>query len=81
MRHRALVDDALAERDLPQRIRIDQQPVAGEQKQRIDAEADPQREVAAPRGRDIDGMGGGHRHGGTLGRGNGFGGRSNHGKA
>ena len=40
-RHRAMVEDPLPDRDLPHRVGIDQQPVAGQQKQRIDADADP----------------------------------------
>ena len=40
-RHRAVVDDPLPDRDLPHRIGIDQQAVAGQQKQRIDGNADP----------------------------------------
>jgi hypothetical protein len=36
-----MIEDPLADGDLPHRIGIDQQPVAGEQKQRIDGDADP----------------------------------------
>ena len=40
-RHGAVVDDPLADGDLPQGVGIAQQPVAGQQQQPVDAEADP----------------------------------------
>ena len=62
LRHRAMVEDPLPDGDLPHRIGIDQQPVSGQHEQRIDDDADPQRQQAAQRAGVLGAMGDGHGH-------------------
>jgi len=57
-----MVDDPLPDGDLPHRVGVDQQPVSGQEKQRIDAGADPQRQQAAHRAGGFSGIGDGQGH-------------------
>ncbi|HWG71527.1 MAG TPA: hypothetical protein VN692_19090 [Steroidobacteraceae bacterium] len=63
VRHCVVIDDPLADGDLPHRVGIDQKPVPGEQEQRIDADADPQRQQAAQRECILGDFGDGQGHG------------------
>jgi hypothetical protein len=54
--HRAMINDPLPDRDLPHRIGIDQQVVSGAKKERIDGNADQQRQQPAQGACGIIGM-------------------------
>jgi len=60
---RAVIENPLADRDLPHGVGIVQKPVAEHDQQHIDVEADPHRKWPARGASVVEGMGDGQGHG------------------